>query len=71
MVVVASIADIGHAIRAARKAKGLTQTDLADFCGVSLSFISNLERGKETTEAGKMLKVIQTLGLELFIEKRG
>lgn len=63
--------DIGAAIRAERKHQQLTQTELADLCAVSLSFVSNLENGKETTELGKTLKVLNTLGLDLTVEKRG
>ena len=63
--------DIGATIRTERKRQNLTQTDLADLCGVSLSFISNLENGKPTTELGKTLNVISTLGLNIVISKRG
>ena len=58
--------DVGAAIRAE-----LTQTELADLCAVSLSFVSNLENGKATTELEKTLKVLNTLGLDVMIAKRG
>lgn len=64
-------ADLGKVIRAERKRQQLTQTDLAEVCGVSLSFISNLENGKSTAELGKTLKVVQTLGLNLTLSRRG
>ena len=54
-----------------RKAQGMTQSQLADLCGVGLSFVSNLENGKPTLEAGKMLRVVNTLGLDLVLRKRG
>lgn len=63
--------DIGAAIRAERKRQRLTQTELADLCSVSLSFVSNLENGKPTTELEKALKVLNTLGLDLMVSKRG
>ena len=63
--------DIGAVIRAERKRQKLTQTELADLCAVSLSFISNLENGKTTTELEKTLKVLNTLGLDVMIAKRG
>ena len=63
--------DIGAVIRAERKRQNLTQTELADLCGVSLSFISNLENGKPTTELEKTLNVMSTLGLNLTVSKRG
>lgn len=71
MTLIYTPADLGGAIRTERKKQGLTQTDLAEVCGVSLSFVSNLENGKTTTELGKTLKVIQTLGLNLMIKRRG
>lgn len=67
----ATIEELGAAIRAERKAQGLTQTELADACDVSLSFVVGLERGKSTAEIGKALLVIQTLGINLYLKKRG
>lgn len=63
--------DLGAAIRAERKRQKLTQTELANLCAVSLSFISNLENGKATAELEKALKVLSTLGLDIAITKRG
>lgn len=71
MACIATAVDLGKAIRAERKSQGLTQTELAEVCGVSLSFISNLENGKVTAELGKTLKVVQTLGLDLTLSRRG
>ena len=63
--------DLGAAIRAERKRQKLTQTEVANLCAVSLSFISNLENGKETAELEKALKVLSTLGLDITLTKRG
>lgn len=63
--------DVGAAIRSERKRQYLTQTELADLCGVSLSFVSNLENGKATTELEKTLRILSTLGLDLMVAKRG
>lgn len=63
--------DVGAAIRSERKRQHLTQTELADLCGVSLSFVSNLENGKTTTELEKTLRILSTLGLDLMVAKRG
>ena len=71
MVSVYSSQDVGDAVRAERKRQQLTQTQLAQLCGVSLSFVSNLENGKPTTELQKTLKVISTLGLDVLVTKRG
>lgn len=71
MVSVYSSQDIGAVVRAERKRQQLTQTQLAQLCGVSLSFVSNLENGKPTTELQKTLKVVSTLGLDMLVAKRG
>ena len=63
-----TVKDIGDRVRKERKAQGMTQSQL---CGVGLSFVSNLENGKPTLEAGKMLRVVNTLGLDLVLCKRG
>ena len=45
----------GEAIRKRRKELGYTQAYLAEFTGFSVSFISDLERGKATAEIGKSI----------------
>ncbi len=40
-------------------------------CGTGLRFIVDLERGKPTCQVGKMLQVLQTLGLDLEIGRIG
>lgn len=63
--------DIGNILRATRKAQGATQSEFASLCGVGVRFISELENGKPTAELGKVLAVIQCLGLELSLHPRG
>lgn len=63
--------ELGRIIRDERKRKGYTQTKLAHYSGVGINFISNLENGKESSELGKTLRVIQTLGMDAFIQVRG
>ncbi len=62
---------LGEAIRSRRKELHYTQTYLAEFTGFSTSFISDLERGKTTAEIGKTITLINLLGLDLVLEKRG
>ncbi|MEG0621050.1 MAG: helix-turn-helix domain-containing protein [Raoultibacter sp.] len=71
MAAIYSVQDLGALVRTERKAQGYTQTELAQICKVSLSFISNLEQGKQTSEMGKALHVIQMLGVDLTWKKRG
>ncbi len=68
---IATSKDIGSLIRAERKRQGFTQTELAGLCGVGLTFLSNLENGKQTAELGKTLNVLTMLGIDLFAERRG
>lgn len=60
--------ELGAVLRAARKARGLRLEDVALGAGVGVRFLSELERGKETARLGEMLRVIDTLGLELSVE---
>ena len=60
---------LGATIRARRKELGYTQSDLAEFTGFSISFISDLERGKKTAEIGKALQLIQLLGMDIKIDE--
>ena len=62
---------LGMVIRAERKRRGLTQAELAEWCNVGINFVSEVERGKETAEIGKILRLIQKLGLVASIESRG
>lgn len=55
-------ADIGEIVRAARKAAGLRQFELAGAAGVGVRFIVDLEAGKPTAQMGKALQVLRALG---------
>ena len=61
----------GEALRARRKDLHYTQAVLSDCSGFSVSFISDLERGKETAELGKALYLAQLLGLDVALIPRG
>ena len=60
----------GEAIRARRKELNYTQSFLSEFTGFSVSFISDLERGKTTSELGKALYLANILGLDCLLEPR-
>jgi len=59
--------DIGRLVRETRKGFGVTQKALALTSGTGLRFIIELERGKETAEIGKVLTILQTLGIQLTL----
>lgn len=61
-------ADIGAAVRRARKAAGLRQDDLAGLAGVGTRFLIELEAGKPTMRLDKLLAVLATLGIELHVD---
>ena len=50
---------LGRAIRERRKALNYTQVYLAEFTGLSVSFVSDLERGKPTAEVEKAIRLIK------------
>ena len=67
---VASVGELGRAVRVARKAAGLDQKDAAGLAGVGLRFLSDLENGKSTVRMDKVMRVLAVLGLELRVQPR-
>lgn len=59
--------EIGKLVRQTRKNLGVTQKGLALTSGTGLRFIIDLEKGKETSEVGKVLTVLHTLGIRLVL----
>ena len=69
-MLVYTVQEVGTAIRAARKAQGLTQRDLADACRCGTRFISDLENGKPTVEMELAMRVLNTVGIDLCLKAR-
>lgn len=63
-----NIKDIASKIKDERKKQNLTQTQLAGLCNMGLRFIVDLEAGKETCQIGKVLLVLDVLGINLVME---
>lgn len=63
MALVHSSAQLGQLMREARIARGLSQRELAALAGCSQRFLSELERGKNTAEIGKVFDVLEALGM--------
>lgn len=57
--------DIGTLIRDRRTASGFTQLQLATQCGVSVRWLGDVEAGKSTAAIGLVLRVLDSLGVEL------
>ena len=55
--------DLGKIVREARKAQKMSQDDLAGMAGTGRRFIVDLEKGKETVQFAKALRVLATLGV--------
>lgn len=55
----------GHAVRVARRHRGMTQRELALVAGTGERFVVDLESGKVTTQLGRALAVLAALGLRL------
>jgi len=56
---------IGELVKNTRKSMGVTQKDLAMTSGTGLRFIIEMEQGKPTCQLGKVLTVLQTLGIKI------
>jgi transcriptional regulator with XRE-family HTH domain len=62
-----SLLDIGKIVRAQRHKLNFRQAEAAGLIGVGVRFLSELERGKETLAAGKVLQVLKALGLNVSV----
>ena len=58
---------LGSAVHRRRKKAGLTISELARRAGVGRKFLHELEGGKSTLRADKVLSVLSALGLELTV----
>lgn len=43
----------------------------AGLCGVSVHFLSNLERGKETSEFYRVMQVLHAMNIRLYVNGPG
>jgi y4mF family transcriptional regulator len=63
-------ARIGEIVRHRRKESKLTQIEAASLCKVGTRFLSDLENGKPTLHLGKVLHVLQCLGLSVVLKRK-
>lgn len=64
-------AQLGQLLQAARKARHMTQAELASRVRLSQSRISQLEKDPAELSAERLLAWCSTLGLELSVARRG
>lgn len=70
-VLVKGSIELGKLVRQARKQAALDQETTADLVGVGVRFLSEVERGKPSARLGLVLKVLERLGLEVWVSPRG
>jgi len=67
-----TVADIGAAVRTARRGRGWTQADLAHRVGVSRQWVVALESGRATrAELGRVLTTLSELDLTMMLPGPG
>ena len=66
-----SAADLGNFLRQFREAQKMTQADILGLANTGNRFIVELENGKPTVQFQKVLDVLDVLGLEIVIQKKG
>jgi y4mF family transcriptional regulator len=60
--------DLACVIRAVRKSVHVRQDDLAGAVGVSRQFAVDVEKGKPTVQLGKVLQLLEELGVVLSVD---
>ena len=63
---------IGEAIRKLRRDRGLSQTELADRCGLTSLHISGFENGERRPNLDQLEKIADTFGVDMayFLRKK-
>lgn len=65
MAAIRTTRELGLEIRRARSARGWSQAELAAMARVGRPWLSEVERGKPTAEVGRILAVLDALGLAM------
>ena len=67
----ATVQSIRAAVLGRRRELGLSQAQLAERIGVSRKWVSEFERGKATAELGLVLRLLESLDLQLKVTPIG
>ena len=62
--------EFGKVLKKRRKELKYTQRDISEFTGFSISYLSDLENGKQTTELGKAIYIANLLGIDILLQER-
>lgn len=65
---ITTVADLGVLVRAARKDAQVRIDDFAATVGMSKQFMTDVELGKPGVQLGKVLQVLEELGLQVYVD---
>lgn len=60
--------DIGNIIKERRAKLGISQQDMADYSGVGISTVKDLERGVGNPSLQTLQKILEVVGLEMKLQ---
>ena len=60
--------DIGNTIKERRALLGISQQDLADYSGVGISTVKDLERGVGNPSMETLRKLLDVVGMEMVLQ---
>ncbi len=61
------ISQLGEIVRQERKAQKVTQIQLAQLANVGIRFVRDIENGKISVHSGKLMQVLNTLGIAISL----
>lgn len=59
--------DFGTTLAAVRRARGLTQEQLAELTGISRTYLAKLETGSDTVELRRLVLALRRIGAEVTV----
>lgn len=68
---VRDLGDLATVVRRRRQEENLTLDEAADRLGVGRRLLVELERGKRNVRAGTLLDLLQSLGYDVILRRRG
>ncbi|HSC82072.1 MAG TPA: transcriptional regulator [Pseudomonas sp.] len=68
LIPIHNAADIGTLARTLRRQQGIRQDDMAAIIGASHMFLRDVELGKGTVQLGKVLSLLNELGVRVHLE---
>lgn len=67
-VQIKSVAELGMLVRATRRSHRLRLDDVAGSANLGPVFVGDVEHGKETVQFGRVLRLLDELGIELVAD---